>query len=253
MSYDLSVKLYFGNGQIRYGEHGVDLSEFNSVDHVLKRAASRTFGSITQFFRAFHVDPDQHDLSIMALINRSESLCWELMPLQGTGHWRSYIKTTCDIGLPVMLFIQVVHKAGSSSQVPVSDAHQGEAEVQARDGPAIEPQEEGDGGAGEEEEGHGLTHLEGAIDEGEVNEELLRRFKMEADGDERGLEEDSSDDEGDPLVPRDWDSYNFSQPFVNAGENVAWEYRENAISVGAMYKSAAEVKDAVKRWSTLTL
>jgi hypothetical protein len=29
--------LYFSNGQIRYGEHGVDLSEFNSVDHVLKK------------------------------------------------------------------------------------------------------------------------------------------------------------------------------------------------------------------------
>jgi hypothetical protein len=71
---DLSVKLYFENGQIRYGEHGVDLSEFDSVDHVIRRAASRTWGSITDFFRAFHVDAEQHDLSIMALINRSESL-----------------------------------------------------------------------------------------------------------------------------------------------------------------------------------
>jgi hypothetical protein len=42
MSDDPSVKLYFGNGRIRYGEHGVDLSEFNSVDHVIKRASSRT-------------------------------------------------------------------------------------------------------------------------------------------------------------------------------------------------------------------
>jgi hypothetical protein len=49
MSADLSVKLYFGNGQIRYGEHGVDLSEFDSVDHVIRRAASRTWGSITEF------------------------------------------------------------------------------------------------------------------------------------------------------------------------------------------------------------
>jgi hypothetical protein len=98
-----------------------------------------------------------------------------------------------------------------------------------------------------------VTHFEGAIDEGGVNEELLRRFEMEANGDERGLEEESSDDEDDPLVPRDWDSYNFSQLSVNAGENVAWEYRQNAVSVGAMYKSAVEVKDAVKRWSTLTL
>jgi hypothetical protein len=76
---------------------------------------------------------------------------------------------------------------------------------------------------------------------------------MEANGDERELEEDSSDDEDDPLVPRDWDSYNFSQLSGNAGENVAWEYRENAVYVGAMYKSAVEVNDAVKRWSTLTL
>jgi hypothetical protein len=43
MSDDLSVKLYFGNGRIRYGEHGVNLSEFNSVDHVLKKAVSRSF------------------------------------------------------------------------------------------------------------------------------------------------------------------------------------------------------------------
>jgi hypothetical protein len=63
----------------------------------------------------------------MALINGSGSLYWELMPLQGTEYWRSYIETTCEIGLSVMLFIQVVHKAESSSQVPESDAHQGEA------------------------------------------------------------------------------------------------------------------------------
>jgi hypothetical protein len=149
--------------------------------------------------------------------NRSESLYWEFMPLQGTEHWRSYIKTTCEIGFPVMLFIQVVHNAGSTCQVPEegSDAHQGEAELQAGDGPATEPQERV-GVSTEEEEGDGDTPFEarGEIDKGEVNEEVLRRYEMEADKDERGLEEDSSDDEDDPLVPRDWDSYNFSQQMV---------------------------------------
>jgi hypothetical protein len=76
---------------------------------------------------------------------------------------------------------------------------------------------------------------------------------MEADEDESGLEEDSSDDEDDPLVPRDWDSYNFSQLSVNPCENMSWEYRDNTVSIGAMYKSVVEVKDAVKRWATLTL
>jgi hypothetical protein len=65
---------------------------------------------------------------------------------------------------------------------------------------------------------------------------------MEAQGDERGLEEDSSDDEDDPLVPRDWDSYNFSQLSVNPGKNVHWEYRDNTVSMGAIYKSTIEVK-----------
>jgi hypothetical protein len=50
MSDAVSVKLYFGNGHIRYGEHGVDLLEFNSVDFVIRRAAERTWGSITNFF-----------------------------------------------------------------------------------------------------------------------------------------------------------------------------------------------------------
>jgi hypothetical protein len=89
----------------------------------LKKQPQEVLGPLSSFLRAFHVDAEQHDLSIMALINRSESLCWELIPVQGTKHWRSYIKTACDIGLPVMLFVQVVHNAGSSSQVPVSDAH----------------------------------------------------------------------------------------------------------------------------------
>jgi hypothetical protein len=50
MSDAVSVKLYFGNSQIRYGEYGVDLSEFNLVDHVIIRAVERTWGFITNFF-----------------------------------------------------------------------------------------------------------------------------------------------------------------------------------------------------------
>jgi hypothetical protein len=40
---------------------------------------------------------------------------------------------------------------------------------------------------------------------------------------------------------------------VNSGENVPWEYMENEVCVGAMYPSTANLKDAVKQWSTLTL
>jgi hypothetical protein len=50
MSDAVSVKLYFGNGHIRYGEHGVDLSEFNLVDHVIRRVVKRTWGPLPTFF-----------------------------------------------------------------------------------------------------------------------------------------------------------------------------------------------------------
>jgi hypothetical protein len=76
---------------------------------------------------------------------------------------------------------------------------------------------------------------------------------METDEDERGLEEDSSDDEDDQLVPRHWDSYNFSQLYVNPGGNVSWKYRDDKVSVGAMYKSAVEMKDVVNKGATLNL
>jgi hypothetical protein len=57
MSDGVNVNLYFGNGRIRYGEHEVDLSEFNSADHVIRRAPERTWGVNYQlFYRAFHVD-----------------------------------------------------------------------------------------------------------------------------------------------------------------------------------------------------
>jgi hypothetical protein len=53
MSDDLSVKLYFGNGQIRYGEHGVDLSEFNSVGHVIKKQHQELLDPLPSFLGHF--------------------------------------------------------------------------------------------------------------------------------------------------------------------------------------------------------
>jgi hypothetical protein len=53
----------------------------------------------------------------MALINRSEHVYWELVPLKGTQRWRSFIRNACRVGLLMILFVQVFQKGGSSSQV----------------------------------------------------------------------------------------------------------------------------------------
>jgi hypothetical protein len=93
----------------------------------------------------------------------------------------------------------------------------------------------------------GLDAFSGEIDEGEENEEVLRQYEMKVEDEELGLEEDSLYDEDEPVVPRDWQSYNLSQLTVNPGENVPWEYRENEVSIDAMYSNAVDLKDAVKR------
>jgi hypothetical protein len=117
-----------------------------------------------------------------------------------------------------------------------------------------------EGGSGEEHEvERGVEeeqNLEGAADVvGEEKPEVLRQYQREFEDDELALEEGSSDDEDDEYdgnVPMDWQNYDFSQLIINAGENASREYKENEVSVGAMYPTFEHLKDAVKRWATLT-
>ena len=90
MSETVLVQLYYGYGEIRYGDEGVDLSSFNSVVKDVKRAVERTWEGITNWlYKAFSVDTENYDLSIMARLNRSYPIYWELIPIQGTRHWKS--------------------------------------------------------------------------------------------------------------------------------------------------------------------
>ena len=204
----------------------------------------------------------------MALINRSHPVCWELMPLEGTANWRRHVTQAIEIGFPVVLLVQAFEKGGSSAQVNEETdcgeegeegGEEGEGEGAEEGEEGAEEGEEGEEGADEEEEAGVEVDDElpfegaGEIDEGEENPEVLRQYNREAEDDERALEEDSSDDEDDVHVPAHWQSYDFSQLTVNPGQDVPWEYRENEVSVGAMYSNAGDLKDAVKGWATLTL
>jgi len=53
----------------------------------------------------------------MAVINRTEVLFWELMPLEGTHNWRDYVNIATHHGLPLVLFVQAFDKGGSSRQI----------------------------------------------------------------------------------------------------------------------------------------
>ena len=67
------------------------------------------------------------------------------------------------------------------------------------------------------------------------------------------MDDDFSDDEDEHHVPHDWPTYDFLNLSVHEREGVGWEYKENEVLLGALCRSGDDVKDAIKRRSTLSL
>jgi len=193
----------------------------------------------------------------MAVINRSEVLFWELMPLEGTHNWRDYVNIATHRGLPLVLFVQAFDKGGSSSQIEEEvHVHQDTTQQEATEditnsthGPNEDNNDEGHEGVANNPPREATRE----IDEGEVNPDIVARFERENDDHTHAVDDDSSEDEKESHVPHDWSTYEFSNLSVHEREAVAWEYRENEVCLGALYRSGDDVKEAIKRWSTLSL
>ena len=82
-----------------------------------------------------------------------------------------------------------------------------------------------------------IREARGEVDEGEEIPGLVEQMQREDTAAEVPVDEDS-DDEDVALneVPTQWANYDHSQLLVNEGETVPWEYSENEVSVGAIYR-----------------
>jgi hypothetical protein len=108
ISETVTIKLYYEIGEIIYGPQGIDLPNYSSIEKNILRAGERTWEAITNsVVKAFLVDLEHQCMSVMALINRSAPVYWELVALEGTSRWMSFIKNVCRVGLHVILFVQV--------------------------------------------------------------------------------------------------------------------------------------------------
>ena len=73
MSDNLCFQVFYRPGEVRYGPEGVDLSKFKSITKVVPRARERTWGSICNWlFKGYGLNREQHELYIMAVINRNQ-------------------------------------------------------------------------------------------------------------------------------------------------------------------------------------
>jgi hypothetical protein len=72
MSESVTIKIYYGTGEIIYGPQGVDLSNYSSVEKNVPRVGERTWEAITNWLvKAFSVDLEHQCMSVIALINIS--------------------------------------------------------------------------------------------------------------------------------------------------------------------------------------
>jgi hypothetical protein len=62
----VTIKIYYGIGEIIYDLPGVDLSNFSSIEKNVPRAVERTWEVITNWLgKVFSVDLEQHYMSVM--------------------------------------------------------------------------------------------------------------------------------------------------------------------------------------------
>jgi hypothetical protein len=89
MSETVTIKIYYGIGEIIYGPQGVDLSNYSSFEKNVPRAAERTWEATTNWLvKAFLVDLEHQCMSVMALINKSTRCIgssWHLKGLHDGG------------------------------------------------------------------------------------------------------------------------------------------------------------------------
>jgi hypothetical protein len=177
------------------------------------------------------------------------------VPLEGTNNRRDYVNIAINRGLPLVLFVQAFEKVGSRSQVE-EEVH-GERETIMEDttdegSEAIHESIEGISEEGQEGGGAYPPHeATGEVDEGEVNPEIVKHFERENEDHNNAMDDDSSGDEEEHPIPHDWSSYDFSNLSMHEQEAILWEYWENEVCLGALYR--IDVKEAVRCWSTLSL
>ena len=127
MSDNFYFQVFYGSGEVRYGSEGVDLTEFSSITKKLPRARESTWISITNWlFKAFGLNRDEHEISVIAVVSRRKSVFWELLPLQGTQNWRNYVNISSSRGLPLALFVQAFEKIRFSTEAGGEHEDQGD-------------------------------------------------------------------------------------------------------------------------------
>lgn len=242
MSSKLAFQLFHGQGNVRYGPSGVDLSEFIMTTKGIDRPGERSLASIKGWLmRGFRIDPQTSDITIYVVVSRAvEDYYWELMPVECTQTWKWYVENALQREWSLAM-LAYVHPKDPSVQVTLDEGPSGTVNEATTDGV----------NTGEEEPRIAAIGVEpaGVADEGEIIPAIVDEMAREDTDNERAEDDDPSDDEDNTVNPAEWASKDYSGLVISEEDNVRWEYKENEVIQGERYANREDMKEAVKHFA----
>nr|CAE02984.2 OSJNBa0043L09.3 [Oryza sativa Japonica Group] len=238
MSSKVTFQIVHGEGNIRFGPDGVDLSDFVMTSKGIDRPAERTFESIYSWLlRGFRIDQEVYTMSVSVVVSRAiEGYFWELMPMDSTAAWRRYVEMAFERSWPLVIFVSVQEKDTNVSMQTE------DVEGPSNAGDVVGPSMQNEENQPREEQAMGMA------DEGERVGIIVDEMEREDSDNEQAEDDASSDEEGD-VMATDWANEDFSGLVISEGDHVPWEYKENEVIEGARYAHKDEMKEAVKHWA----
>ena len=112
MSESVNLTVYYGAGNVRYNELGVDLSEFKNGVMTLADPDRLDIRQLKYWLTtSFGLDSEVCSVSIHALWTKScKNVKWELMPIDRSHHWLTLLSRCRDRRIHPYVLVQPVAK-----------------------------------------------------------------------------------------------------------------------------------------------
>ena len=119
MSESVNLTVYYGAGNVRYNELGVDLSEFKNGVMTLADPDRLDIRQLKYWLTtSFGLDPEVCSVSIHALWTKScKNVKWELLPIDRSQHWLTLLRHCRDRRIHPYALVQPVVKEENTVQL----------------------------------------------------------------------------------------------------------------------------------------
>ena len=265
MSNSINLRVFYGNGQIRNGPSGVDLSNFPFV--ILEHPnpeGTRVKEMKIWFTQYFQLDPQIYSVTMQCMWTRTLTpVFWEIQPVYRTDKWQKWLAWCRRRRAEFNILVQPCPREAddsSSAATPVEEEDtRGQAvsteEVEQRQTTEAEvvvhrqaaEVDEGQADAGEQIEEITAEHEN--VDRNAIYEEEALLESVNVDGDDGDDEDDEDDDCSNTVIPEEWNLADKARMEVMDNHDSRWEYGSSMVHLNQVFPNRSEMKDAVSRWA----